>query len=100
MPKFWEDRTAMFCTFLIDNGAQSATLKSYISAIKSVLVDEKYPWDDDKAILSSLTKACKQTNDIVTSLPIHCRLLEVLLLRQKEFFCNNHIFNFYIRQYS
>ena len=65
---------------MVENGAKSATLKSYISAIKSILTDDGYIWDNKKVMLSSLTKACRLVNDQVkTRLPIHCGLLEVLL---------------------
>ena len=33
----WEQRTALFGAYLVDNGVQSSTLKSYFSAIKHVL---------------------------------------------------------------
>ena len=38
-PKFWEDRTTLFIGYLIENGMQSSTMKSYISAIKAMLVE-------------------------------------------------------------
>ena len=70
MPQDWEDRTSLFCAFLIEKGLQSATVKSYISAIKTGLKGEKYPWEECKLLLNSLTKACKIKNDNLT-----CRLL-------------------------
>ena len=39
-PKQWEDRVALFLAFQVEKGAQSATIKSYTSAIKSVLKDD------------------------------------------------------------
>ena len=84
-PDDWEDRTLLFIAYLVDQGAQSSTVKSYVSAIKKTLVNDKYKWDDSKIILSSITKACKIMNDkIYKHLPIHCGLLELLLFELKR----------------
>ena len=65
---------------LINEGMQSSTVKSYISAIKHTLIDDEYPWDDNKVLLTSLTHACKLVNDKVrTRLPIQWGLLELIL---------------------
>ena len=58
-PKLWEDRTILFIGYLVDKGMQSTTVKSYVSAIKRMLVDDGYPWEDGKILLTSLTKACR-----------------------------------------
>ena len=80
LPKFWEDRVALYCMYLTEAGAQSQTIKSYISAIKSILKDDKYKWKEERVILSTLTRACKMINDTVrTILPIYCSLLETIL---------------------
>ena len=80
MPTLWEDRTSLFVAYLIDKGVQSGTVKSYVSAIKKTLVNDKYDWKDELVLLSSLAKACKLVNDKVrTRLPIHCSLLEMIL---------------------
>ena len=66
---------------------QSASVRSYISAIKRTLIDDGYNWDDNQLLLSSLTRACKLTNDTVkTRLPIQCGLLEVLLFEAQRKF--------------
>ena len=71
---------SLFGTYLFDQGVQSSTLKSYYSAIKSTLVDDGYKWSDDIVVLHSLTKACKKKNDrLMPWLPIHNKLLEMLL---------------------
>ena len=64
MPKSWEDHTTLFMGYLIDNGSQSQSVKTYISAIKKALLADGYLWDDSKVLLNSLTKACKLKNDI------------------------------------
>ena len=80
MPRHWEDRVAIYTTYLIKNGCQSATVKSYISAIKSVLLNDNYQWDDKRAQLTSLTRACRVINDKVKDrLPIQIGLLELIL---------------------
>ena len=76
----WEQRAAMFCAHLIDEGLQSATVRSYLSAIKSVLKDNDYDWDDSQTLLATLIRACRQINDQVkVRFPIKKSLLEVLL---------------------
>ena len=70
-PQYWEERTAMFLAHLAEGGAQSSTLKSYVSAIKRILTDDGYVWNDNMVLLSSLTKGCKLINDKVrVRLPI------------------------------
>ena len=58
----------------------SSSIKSYISAIKRILIDDGYEWRDKKVYLTALTKACKLVNDgVKTRLPITCGLLELIL---------------------
>ena len=79
-PESWEDRVTLFVSFKIDNGAQSSTIKSYVSAIKRILVDDGYRWDDTKIMLASLTRACRIINDkVFTRLPIQFGLFELIL---------------------
>ena len=88
-PKLWEDRASLFGAALVEDGFQSSTLKSYISAIKRILVDDGYQWDDKKMLLNTLTKACRMVNDRVkTRLPIHKGLLEILLFELERMFQN------------
>ena len=86
-PNSWEDRTTLFITHLIDNGAQSNSMKSYVSAIKRILANDGYEWNEKKVLLSSLTRACRLINDKVkTRLPIQCGLLELILFEiQRRF---------------
>ena len=82
-----EERTALFGAHLVDKGVQSSTLKSYFSAIKHVLKQDGYTWDDNKVILSSLVKGCKLENDRVkVRLPIKKGLLEMLLFEVERTF--------------
>ena len=93
MPKLWEERTSLFVGYLIDRGIQSGTIKSYVSAIKNTLTNDKYPysWADSILRLSSLTRACKLINDTVqVRLPIQCGLLELILFEVQRLFAINN----------
>ena len=66
---------------------KSTTVKSYVSAIKRFLIDDGYPWDDQKVLLGSLTKACRLINDkVYTRLSIQCTLLEMILFEMQRLF--------------
>ena len=93
-PDSWEDRTALFAAYQIERGLQSASVRSYISAIKRTLIDDGYLWNDDKILLSSLTRACRLINDHVrTRLPIQSGLLELLLFEVERFHCKQPYLN-------
>ena len=86
----WEDKTALFCAYLADAGLQSATIKSYISAIKSILKQDGYVWDDTRVLFSSLICGCKMKNDkIEIRLPIRGNLLELLLFEIKRIYSSD-----------
>ena len=88
-PKLWEDRTVMFLAYMIDNGAQSSTIRSYLCAIKSVLKSDGYTWNKNQVLLTSLTKACRLVNDTARCrLPISGGLLELLLFEVNRLFGN------------
>ena len=83
----WEEKTALFGACLVDGGVQSSTLKSYFSAIKHILKQNGYPWDDQKVLLSSLVRGCKLENDRVKfRLPIQKGLFEMLLFEVESTF--------------
>ena len=56
VPNTWEERAILFCAHLNEQGLQSATIRSYISAIKSVVRNDDYEWDDHQILLTTLTK--------------------------------------------
>ena len=86
-PNTWEERTALFCTFLIEKGHQSSTIKSYVSAIKTTLKLDSYIWNDKQVLLEALIKACKLKNDHVSCrFPIKLGLLEMLLFETQRHF--------------
>ena len=47
-PKSWEARTTLFIAHLIEQGKQSASVKSYVSAIKKMVVTDGYKWQDNE----------------------------------------------------
>ena len=71
----------MFVAHLIDTKKiKSGTMCSYVSAIKRMLVDDGYIWNDQLVLFASFAKACKLVNDTyVTRLPISFGLLEIIL---------------------
>ena len=82
-----EERTSVFLAYLYDKGRKSATLKSYVSAIKSVLTDDGYIWDDNKVQFNNLTRACRVHNDeVYNRLPIQIGLLELILMQLNNIF--------------
>ena len=86
-PKMWESRVTLFIAYLVDRGMQSISVKSYVSAIKRMLIDDGYPWEDGKILLTSLTRACRNMNDRLTNrFPIHCGFLEMILFEIKCMF--------------
>ena len=86
-PHTWEERLILFVGYLIEKKRKSATIKSYISAIKSVLADDGVKLNEDRFLLTSLTKACKLVNDKVrTRLPIQKGILNILIKKCNEFF--------------
>ena len=86
-PRMWEDWTSLFIAYMVEQGLQSASVKSYVSAIKSILVTDGYPWNDNRVLLMTLTKACRMVNDkVYTRLPIQCHLLELILFELQRIF--------------
>ena len=86
-PESWEERVTLFVSYKIDGGAQSSTIKSYVSAIKRILTDDGYEWDSTKIMLTSVTKACRMVNDkVYTRLPIQFVLFEVILLELERMY--------------
>ena len=70
-PRSWEDRLILFVGYLVERNKKSQTVRSYVSAIKAVLEEDRIIISVDKFLLASLTKACKYRNDAIhTRLPI------------------------------
>ena len=77
---FTSDLT-LFVGFLIqEKKAKASTVRSYISAIRSVLLEDGVVLNENKFLLSSLTRACRFLNNRVrTRLPIHKDMMIILL---------------------
>ena len=70
----------LFVAYLIGKNLQSTTIRSYVSAIKVILMNGGMKVNNDQVLLSALTRACHLTNDQVTSrIPIRKDLLGLLL---------------------
>ena len=90
-PDNWEDRLILFIGYLVQENKQSQTIRSYVSAIKKVLRDDNIVINENKMLISSLTKACKFKNDRVrTRLPIQKGVLKILLQNTRNYFENVH----------
>ena len=81
-PTLWEDRLTLFVGYLISKDRKSGTIRSYISAIKSILRDDGHKISEDRYLLTSLIKACKFRNDrVAVKLPIQSDLVNTILQR-------------------
>ena len=79
-PRNWEDRLFLFVGHLINENKKSITVRCYISAMKAVLHSNDIKINENKYLLSSLTKACWLHNDTFNlKLPIHKDVLHVIL---------------------
>ena len=86
-PQNWEHRLTLFVSYLIEHNKKSATIKSYISAIKLVLIENNIKIKEDAFLLASLTRACRLINDHVkTRLPIRLDVLCLLLRKLDQYF--------------
>ena len=72
----WEDKLTLFVGYLVDKNRKSTTIRSYVSVIKSILMIEKIDINEDRYLITSLTKACRYRNDrVITRPPIHKSML-------------------------
>ena len=79
-PWEWEDRIILLARYLINQGKKATTVKSNISAIKSVLWEDKIRVSADRFLLNSLVKACQYWNDrVLLKFPIYKELLNRIL---------------------
>ena len=86
-PKNWEDRLLLFVGYLVEKQLKFTSIRNYISAIKSVLVEIDVRINEDTYLLNSLIKACRYKNDRVrTQMPIQKPLLDRLLSQMNQHF--------------
>ena len=99
LPKTWEERITLYVAFMVESGMQSSSIKTYLSAIKSMLAEDEYILDSTKLKLTSLTKACRITKDRVrTRLPIQKSLLELILFEVGNIFENEEVSQPFLRK--
>ena len=90
-PSTWEQRIELFTGYLINNNKQSATVKSYLSAIRAVLQDNNITLNEDLTLINSLTKACRLVNDqIKTRFSINKDMLSVLVRQIENDYLNRN----------
>ena len=86
-PATWEERLVLYAGYLINDDKQSQMVRSYISAIWNILQDNGITINEDKFLITSLTKACRIHNDrVITRLPIQKGVLRLLLVSVEQFF--------------
>ena len=79
-PTTWHYRLILFVGHLINCKLQSNTIRSYVSAIKTVLREDGYKISEDTYLLSPLIQACKRKNErVFTRMLIQRPLLNMLL---------------------
>ena len=72
---------------MVDKQFQSSTIKSYISAIRSVLTEVNVQVSENNSLITALTKACRLINDKVRArLPIQKELLQLILKQIMDMF--------------
>lgn len=80
LPTSWEEKMVLYASFLADIGTASATVSSYMSALRYVLKHDGVEVNNDSCKLASIIKACKLNNDVVSvRLPIGFNLLNIIL---------------------
>ena len=73
--------------YLIESGKQSQTVRSYVSALRGILAEDKIRWSDDSFLLAALTRVCKFKNDTPrVRLPIRKAVLKVLIQQAWDHF--------------
>lgn len=80
LPTSWEEKLVLYASFQADIGNASATVASYISAIRYVLRHDGIELNNDSCKLASIIRACKLHNDVVSvRMPIGFNLHNLIL---------------------
>ena len=75
-PESWDDRIELFTANLIQKGSPELMIKSYVSAVRAVLREDRIEVSDKSIALSSLKYTSNPSSFI--RLPIQIRLLELV----------------------
>ena len=95
IPSSWEERLSLYVGNMVNLKFQSSTIRTYISAIKSVLADDGYELRQPKLLFASLTRACKLVNDRVRNrFPISKPLLEMILFQVQRILTLKLLFSY------
>lgn len=85
IPDTWEERITLYVTHLINQKKKSATVKSYLSAIRYILREDGVDLNENKIELAALIKACKLQNDkLYIRLPIQYKLFRSILRKTRS----------------
>ena len=92
-PPTWEDKLALFLMYLTKEERNSQTLKSYISAVRNILLKDGVELYNSFK-LRCLVKACKVKNDVLdVRLPIQRNLMEMIQDKIQVYFgCRGQIY--------
>ena len=86
-PPTWEERITLFAGFLIENKLKSTTVKTYLSALRSVLAEDGHKLNEDLFLMNSLTHACILKNDQLTiRFTIYKELLHIIINEARTWF--------------
>ena len=100
-PDTWEEHLVLFTGFLVETDLKSSTVRFYISAIRSMLMETGTRLNENRYLLNLLTKACRLKNDhIMTRLPIHKGVLQLVLNGVHTIFCINTTQPYLDKMYS
>ena len=81
-PESWEQRIILFTGYLVDSNLKSATIKTNVLALRSVLAEDGYYIDQNIFTITALTRACRIRNDkLIAWLPIHKEMLHLILAK-------------------
>ena len=92
-PSKWEDRLALWITFLVENDKQPGTIQSYASTVKSILASENININHDSYNLSALVQACrlkKDSHTVMTRIPINRQLHDSILDKIQDRYMNEN----------
>ena len=79
-PNNWEDRIILFVSYMVQHERKSSTIKSYVLAIRAMLMNVGYELNEDKFLLNSMTHVGKLVNNRVhTCFPIKKAMLKTLV---------------------
>ena len=93
LPNLWEDRVYLFLAHMVNTGKKSTTLRCYLSAIKSILMDGDFELQEDQIRLRVIVRSCRlHNNKLKPSFPIKLNLLELILFEVKRLYHDQFYF--------